>query len=91
MYQINRPIRIARKEDNLFLVSLPAIGVRIEVNKNVVDFLQFVIEKEQFNDIEIIANEFTERYNIINVQDYVEILENMVHIQMLTNNDDNEK
>lgn len=90
MYQINRPIRIARKENNLFLVSLPAIGVRIEVNENVVDFLQFIIEKEQIDDIEIIAKEFTERYNITNVKDYIEILENMIHIQMLIASNNNE-
>lgn len=74
----------------MFLVSLPAIGVRIEVNENVVDFLQFIIEKEQIDDIEIIAKEFTERYNITNVKDYIEILENMIHIQMLIASNNNE-
>ncbi len=91
MYQINRPIRIAQKEEDLFLVSLPSIGVRIEVNKNVVEFLEFLVEREPFNDINIIANEFTKRYNITNVQDYVEMIGNMIQIQMLTGGDDGKK
>lgn len=86
MYQINKPIRIAQRGEDMYLVSLPSIGIRIEANRNVVDFLEYLIDKEKFESIDIIVKEYTAKYNVTNIEDYMEMLSNMVDIQLLVNN-----
>ncbi len=86
MYQINKPIRIAQKGDDIFLVSLPSMGIRIEANKNVIDFLEYLIDREKFESLDIIAKEYTAKYNITNIEDYMDMLLSMADIKLLVSN-----
>lgn len=54
MYRICKPMRVAPKEENMFMVSFPALDVKIEINQNVLDLLSFLVKQESFDDCTLV-------------------------------------
>ena len=54
MYRICKSMRVAPKEENMFMVSFPALDVKIEINQNVLDLLSFLVKQESFDDCTLV-------------------------------------
>lgn len=81
MYQLNNPVRIVNRDENLVLVSIPKVELSIEVNENVADFFRFLGKEGRF------CEEHVERYvserNITNVEDYKELFQKMIELEVI--------
>ncbi len=81
MYRICKPMRVAPKEENMFMVSFPALDVKIEINQNVLDLLSFLVKQESFDDS--IVNIYLKDYNISNKSEYDILVEQMKEIGII--------
>ena len=81
MYRTCKPMRVAPKEENMFMVSFPALDVKIEINQNVLDLLSFLVKQESFDDS--IVKIYLKDYNISNKSEYDILVEQMKEIGII--------
>jgi len=49
-YKINKPLRIASIDNDEFLLAIPREQVKIKINQDVLDFIQYLSDLEEFNE-----------------------------------------
>jgi len=81
MYKINNPVRITQKEDDVFLLSLPKVNIRIEVNRNVIDFIEYMQLKEKIEDD--VVEEYIVKNQIENKSDYCLLFNQMIDTKVV--------
>lgn len=73
MYKLNSPIRMVRKGDDLFLLSVPREFLRVNINSNTVEFIEYLKKKNIFD--ETIVNNYLKEELITNLEEYEELWE----------------
>ncbi|MDE7030264.1 MAG: hypothetical protein K2P63_09855 [Lachnospiraceae bacterium] len=81
MLRINKPLRIAETDNNMFLLSVPKTGKRFEINTNVADFIKFIQTEENFDFSTI--EKFTALKHIGNTEDYKLLVRQMIEMNVL--------
>ncbi len=81
MYRICKPMRVAPKEENMFMVSFPALDIKVEINQNVLDLLFFLIRQKAFDDS--VVNIYLKDNNISNQREYDILVEQMKEIGII--------
>ena len=81
MYRICKPMRVAPKEKNMFMVSFPALDIKVEINQNVLDLLSFLIRQKAFDDS--VVNIYLKDNNISNQREYDILIEQMKEIGII--------
>ncbi len=81
MYRVNRPLRMVEIDSNMYLLSVPRIGLRFEINDHVAELLRFMQTKENF-DLSAIE-EYMELRHICNTDDYKLLVRQMTDMKVL--------
>lgn len=81
MYRICKSMRVAPKEENMFMVSFPALDIKVEINQNVLDLLSFLIRQKAFDDS--VVNIYLKDNNISNQREYDILIEQMKEIGII--------
>lgn len=74
-------MRVAPKEENMFMVSFPALDIKVEINQNVLDLLSFLIRQKAFDDSAV--NIYLKDNNISNQREYDILIEQMKEIGII--------
>lgn len=74
-------MRVAPKEENMFMVSFPALDIKVEINQNVLDLLSFLIRQKAFDDS--VVNIYLKDNNISNQREYDILIEQMKKIGII--------
>lgn len=74
-------MRVAPKEENMFMVSFPALDIKVEINQNVLDLLSFLIRQKAFDDS--VVNIYLKDNNISNQREYDILIEQMKEIGII--------
>lgn len=80
-YQINKPIRIAKLYNDEFLLAIPKIQIKVQVNQNVLDFIQYLADKDQFD--EKIIDKYVDENGIINKEEYQELFNMLIEEKLV--------
>ena len=81
MYRVNRPLRMVEIDSNMYLLSVPRIGLRFEINDHVAELLRFMQTKENFALSAI--EEYMELRHICNTDDYKLLVRQMTDMKVL--------
>ncbi|MDE6363625.1 MAG: hypothetical protein K2L86_05085 [Lachnospiraceae bacterium] len=81
MYRVNRPLRMVEINNNMYLLSVPRIGLRFEINDYVAELLGFMQTKGNFDFSAI--EEYMERRHICNTDDYKVLVRQMTDMKVL--------
>ena len=81
MYRINKPFRCVKKSDDVMLVNIPRIELSIEINNNVMNFLNYLNDKIECSESTVI--DFVEKYDIVNKTDYEELYRKFIELGIL--------
>ena len=81
MYKIVKPIRIAQKSEDVNIIAVPQRNLRFEANQNVTDLFIYLGDCGDFDDG--IIERFTEKYDIINKEDYKSIFEDLKSMEVI--------
>ena len=80
-YVINKPVQIATNEEDKYILSLPKEQVKIEINRNVLEFIEYLSEKSPF-DVCII-DDFLSKNDATNKEDYIDLFQLFVDERLI--------
>ena len=81
MYQLNNPIRIAKREENTIIINIPRAELQVEVNENVEQFILFLQNEKEFDDMIVVR--FLKENDITNESDYMDIFKEMKKLKVI--------
>lgn len=85
MNVFNKPIRIAKRNEDLIILSVPQIDLKMEVNNNVWEFVSFLMKEEKFDLSKVEV--YTEKNNITNQEDYIQFYKELVNLGVILHED----
>lgn len=81
MYKLNKPIHIACIKENEYILSVPRLGIRVEINENVFQFIRYLQQKKIVDSKDV--ENYIKQERIENAQDYIGLFQQMLQINIL--------